>query len=112
MKKLLLRLDDASEYMDVDKWRNMERILDKYNVKPLFGIIPANNDEKLLKYRLALVLRRAATRVPVLRRAAAPVPALRKHLPVPALVLRRAATPVPVQGTTTLPNRPFLLLPI
>ena len=50
MQKLLLRLDDASEYMDYDKWKRMEGILDKYNVKPLFGIIPANEDPNLLKY--------------------------------------------------------------
>lgn len=47
----LLRLDDASEYMDIDKWSKMEDLLDKYNVKPIFGIIPANEDPKLLKYK-------------------------------------------------------------
>ena len=50
MKRLLLRLDDASEYMDVYKWRKMEELLDRYKVKPLFGIIPANKDANLLKY--------------------------------------------------------------
>ena len=50
MQKLLLRLDDASEYMDISKWRKMEGILDIYGVKPLFGIIPANKDPNLLKY--------------------------------------------------------------
>lgn len=46
----LIRLDDASEYMDFDKWARMEAILDKYGIKPIFGIIPANEDESLLKY--------------------------------------------------------------
>lgn len=50
MQKLLLRLDDASEYMNLEKWKTMEAILDKYNVKPLFGIIPANEDPNLIKY--------------------------------------------------------------
>ena len=50
MQKLLLRLDDASEYMDANKWRRMEEILDRHDVKPLFGIIPANEDPNLLKY--------------------------------------------------------------
>ena len=50
MQKLLLRLDDASEYMDIYKWRKMEEILDAHGVKPLFGIIPANKDPNLLKY--------------------------------------------------------------
>lgn len=46
----LLRLDDASEYMDIDKWRKMEILLDKYGVKPIFGIIPSNEDPQLLEY--------------------------------------------------------------
>ena len=37
MSKYLLRLDDASDYMDVEKWQRMENLLDKYGIKP-FGI--------------------------------------------------------------------------
>lgn len=40
----LIRLDDACPYMDRAKWNRMESILDKYGVKPLVGIIPANAD--------------------------------------------------------------------
>lgn len=40
-----MRLDDASEHMDISKWGHIEEILDKYNVKPIFGIIPKNGDE-------------------------------------------------------------------
>lgn len=50
MKRMILRLDDASEYMDLAKWKKMETILDRNNVKPLFGIIPANKDPELLKF--------------------------------------------------------------
>lgn len=46
----LLRLDDASEYMDVNKWLKMEVLLDKYEIKPIYGIIPNNKDLELLKY--------------------------------------------------------------
>lgn len=46
----LMRLDDASEYMDIAKWKRMEELLDKYDIKPIFGIIPANEDPELLKY--------------------------------------------------------------
>lgn len=42
--KYLIRLDDACPYMDRAKWQRMEDILDKYSVKPLVGIIPANAD--------------------------------------------------------------------
>ena len=51
MKELaqyLLRLDDASDYMDLPKWNRMERLLDRYSVRPIFGIIPKNHDEALL----------------------------------------------------------------
>ena len=30
-----MRLDDASEYMDVEKWQRMENLLDKYGIKPM-----------------------------------------------------------------------------
>lgn len=44
----LIRLDDASPYMDENKWQIMEDILDKYGVKPLVGIIPANADPETM----------------------------------------------------------------
>lgn len=43
----LFRLDDASDYMDVKKWNQIEEMLDKYSVKPLVGIIPHNEDKSL-----------------------------------------------------------------
>lgn len=46
--KYLIRLDDACPYMDRSKWQRMEDILDKYGVKPLVGIIPANADPKTM----------------------------------------------------------------
>lgn len=45
----LIRLDDASEYMNIEKWDKVEKILDKYNIKPIVGIIPNNEDESLIK---------------------------------------------------------------
>ena len=50
MRTYLIRLDDASEYMDLDKWSRMEELLDKYNIKPIFGIIPDNQDPKLVYF--------------------------------------------------------------
>lgn len=46
--KYLIRLDDACPYMDSKKWQRIEDILDKYGVKPLVGIIPANADPKTM----------------------------------------------------------------
>lgn len=48
MKRYIIRLDDASEYMDLKKWKQMEMLLDKYRVKPIFGIIPENKDTFLI----------------------------------------------------------------
>lgn len=45
--KYLVRLDDACPTMDRSKWGKIEAILDKYNIKPMVGIIPANNDTTL-----------------------------------------------------------------
>ena len=44
----LIRLDDASDYLDIEKWEKIEKLLDKYNIKPIVGIIPLNKDEKLI----------------------------------------------------------------
>lgn len=44
----LLRLDDASEYMDVEKWDTIGILLDKYDIKPIIGVIPNNQDESLV----------------------------------------------------------------
>lgn len=48
MAKYIMRLDDASDYMDIEKWDRMKRILDQYNVKPVFGIIPDNKDDSMV----------------------------------------------------------------
>lgn len=44
----LLRLDDASEYLDIEKWNKIEEILDVYEIKPIVGIIPDNEDKELI----------------------------------------------------------------
>ena len=46
--KYLIRLDDACPFMDAKKWQQIEDILDKYGIKPLVGIIPANADPKTM----------------------------------------------------------------
>ena len=44
----LIRLDDACPRMDAKKWQRIEDILDKYEIKPLVGIIPANADPETM----------------------------------------------------------------
>lgn len=40
----LIRLDDACTTMNRQKWNRIEIILDKFNIRPLVGVIPANDD--------------------------------------------------------------------
>lgn len=46
----IMRLDDASEHMNYKNWMRMKQLLDEYDIKPLFGIIPKNEDPELMKY--------------------------------------------------------------
>lgn len=46
----LIRLDDASDYMHIENWECIERMLDKYNIRPLVGIIPVNKDPMLTRF--------------------------------------------------------------
>ena len=46
MKKYLIRLDDACPTMNAMLWQRMECLLDKYGIRPMVGIIPANADSK------------------------------------------------------------------
>ena len=42
-----MRLDDAAPQRDMEKWNRMEALLDKYNIKPLIGVIPDCRDEEM-----------------------------------------------------------------
>lgn len=48
MSQYIMRLDDASEYMDVEKWQRMENLLDEYHIKPIVGVIPDNQDPDMV----------------------------------------------------------------
>ena len=52
MKKYIIRLDDAADRMDCNKWDRIENLLDKYNIKPLVGVIPNCKDEMMNKYEV------------------------------------------------------------
>ena len=48
--KILIRFDDIAENMN---WRFMdksEQLFDKYNIKPILGVIPNNQDKELKSY--------------------------------------------------------------
>lgn len=45
----IIRLDDASEYRDVEKWERIEKLLAQYDIKPVVGVIPDNKDPDLTR---------------------------------------------------------------
>lgn len=45
-----IRLDDACEYLNKTNWERIESLLNKFNLKPLVGIIPHCEDKKLKQY--------------------------------------------------------------
>ncbi len=47
---LLIRFDDISENMNWDLMDKCEKLFDDYNIKPLVGVIPNNQDKELLKH--------------------------------------------------------------
>lgn len=50
MSYYIIRLDDACEKRDIEKWNRMEALLDRYSVKPIVGIIPCCQDKDMEKY--------------------------------------------------------------
>ncbi|TWT03624.1 DUF2334 domain-containing protein [Planomicrobium sp. CPCC 101079] len=48
--KYIFRFDDIAPNMDWDNYEYIKRIFDKYNVKPLIGVIPDNQDPELKKF--------------------------------------------------------------
>lgn len=50
MSRYIIRLDDACEKRDIEKWDRMESLLDKYGVKPLVGVIPYCEDTQMKVY--------------------------------------------------------------
>ncbi len=50
MTKYILRLDDACERMDVEKWTRIEALCEQYNIHPLVGVIPNNQDKHMSHY--------------------------------------------------------------
>lgn len=47
---LLIRLDDITDHMNWELMKKSEKLFDKYNVKPLLGVIPNNKDKEFLKF--------------------------------------------------------------
>lgn len=48
---LLIRMDDIAEHMNWEFMDRCELLFDKFNIKPLLGVIPENKDPEFLKYQ-------------------------------------------------------------
>lgn len=46
---IIIRLDDAASFMDIESWQRVESILDKYKITPIVGVIPDIKDPKITK---------------------------------------------------------------
>ena len=45
--KVAVRLDDITPDMDWERFLKFKELLDRYQVKPLIGVVPENRDENL-----------------------------------------------------------------
>ena len=49
--KIAVRLDDITPDMDWERFFRFKALLDRYQVKPLIGVVPDNRDENLIKIK-------------------------------------------------------------
>lgn len=49
--KIAVRLDDITPDMDWERFFRFKALLDRYQVKPLIGVVPDNRDENLVKIK-------------------------------------------------------------
>jgi hypothetical protein len=47
--KIAVRLDDITPDMDWERFYKFKALLDRYQVKPLIGVVPDNRDPGLVK---------------------------------------------------------------
>jgi len=47
---IIIRIDDIAENMNWRLMESCEKLFDKYNIKPVLGVIPNNQDQELLNY--------------------------------------------------------------
>ena len=45
--KYLLRLDDASDKMNIQNWNKILKIIDSFNIKTLIAVVPNNQDPEI-----------------------------------------------------------------
>ncbi|MDB4424338.1 DUF2334 domain-containing protein [Akkermansiaceae bacterium] len=48
--KVSYRVDDVSHFMCEENFEKIEKLFKEYDIKPLIGVIPRNEDQKLMKF--------------------------------------------------------------
>ena len=61
--KITVRLDDITPDMDWERFLKFKALLDRYQVKPLIGVVPDNRDENLVKKELSAEEKKAVRRL-------------------------------------------------
>ena len=46
-EKFIIRFDDITPQMSWEKFNSIESVLDKYNIRPIVGVVPNCRDESL-----------------------------------------------------------------
>ena len=54
LRKFYLRLDDFSDYCNIHNWKRLFLLISKYDIIPLVGVIPKNDDSTLFYSNVAL----------------------------------------------------------
>ena len=49
--KIAIRMDDITPKMDWEKFEKFKTLLEEYQIKPLIGVVPDNQDENLNRGR-------------------------------------------------------------
>ncbi len=44
----VIRLDDASDYCNLNNWNRMEKLLNSFSIRPIVGVIPNNQDSSMI----------------------------------------------------------------
>ena len=56
--KYIFRLDDATAFSDIEKWKLLEEIFDDFGIKPLVAVTPDNRDPGLFYRKKVLTFGR------------------------------------------------------
>ncbi len=54
---ILIRIDDVAENMNWELMEKSELLFDKYDIKPVLGVVPNNKDSEFLNFQREMIFR-------------------------------------------------------